>query len=398
VQSQSPSPAPDAAMERLYLDHNATTPLRAEALDAMREVLGSGATNPSSVHASGREARARIDGARERVAAALGVAEDAVVFTSGGTEANNLALFGALEARPSAHLLTSPLEHAAVLEPAQRLEAAGRSVAWVGGDAEGRLDLVALSDATRAARQFAAPPVASFMGANNEIGTLHDLPAIRGAVGDDALLHCDAVQVLGKAPIAPIVEACDLVSLSAHKVGGPIGVGILLRRPGGHLVARTLGGQQEAGLRPGTENVAAIVAGAVAIELAVREADAVAARMRDVLATFCAELLRAVPGAVLNGPAPDDAGRLPNTANVSFPSHGDARMLVTRFDLAGVEVSSGSACASGSLEPSHVLSALGLDDAERVRSAVRFSFGRTSTRSDATLAVERLRTTLGRAS
>lgn len=385
-------------MERLYLDHNATTPLRAEALAALREVLESGATNPSSVHASGREARALVDGARERVAGALGVDEDAVVFTSGGTEANNLALFGALDARPGAHLLTSPLEHAAVLEPAQRLEEAGRSVAWIPGDREGRLDLDALARAAREARRDAAPPVASFMGANNEIGTLHDLAAIREAVGEDALLHSDAVQVLGKAPIAEAVEACDLVSLSAHKVGGPVGVGVLLRRGGRVLAARTLGGQQEAGLRPGTENVAAIVAGSVAIELAVREIDGAAARMREVLMAFCAELAHALPDAILNGPPPDAADRLPNTANVSFPSHGDARMLVTRFDLAGLEVSSGSACASGSLEPSHVLSALGLDDQERIRSAVRFSFGRTSTPSDATLAVERLRTTLGRAS
>ncbi|MEL6714379.1 MAG: aminotransferase class V-fold PLP-dependent enzyme, partial [Planctomycetota bacterium] len=208
-------------MERLHLDHNATTPLRPEARAALVEALDRGLGNPSAVHGSGRAARALVDDARERVAAALGVDEDAVVFTSGGTESDNLAVLGAVAAQPGARLVTSALEHAAVHEPARALERGGADVRWVQNDAEGTLDLEHL--ARLAAVE--APLVVSLMAANSEIGTVNDLVSAREAVGrarpqgaSEAVLHTDAVQALGKTPISDVVGAADLVSLSAHKV------------------------------------------------------------------------------------------------------------------------------------------------------------------------------------
>ncbi|MEL6429518.1 MAG: aminotransferase class V-fold PLP-dependent enzyme [Planctomycetota bacterium] len=387
-------------MERLHLDHNATTPLRPEARAALVEALDRGLGNPSAVHGSGRAARALVDDARERVAAALGVDEDAVVFTSGGTESDNLAVLGAVAAQPGARLVTSALEHAAVHEPARALERGGADVRWVQNDAEGTLDLEHL--ARLAAVE--APLVVSLMAANSEIGTVNDLVSAREAVGRarpqgaaEAVLHTDAVQALGKTPISDVVGAADLVSLSAHKVGGPVGVGVLVRRIGAPLEARSRGGSQEAGLRAGTESAPLLSAAAVAVELAVQEATTYRERLAPVAAAFWAALGRALPAARLNGPALDAPARLANTVNVSFPKYGDARMLVTRLDLGGVEASAGSACASGSLEPSRVISALGLGDDERVRSAVRFSFGRSALVGDAKRAVESLRITLGEA-
>jgi len=392
-------------MNRVHLDHNATTPMRPEAREALLEALDSGLGNASSVHDSGRRARAAIDEARERIGAALGVQEDEIVFTSGGTESNNLAIFGAIEAGPSdMDVITSAIEHAAVLAPVQVLESRGRQVTRVPCDTAGRLDPGTIVE--RLESSPAPSALISVMAANNELGSTTDLEGLSDALGmgngrqagrSGIILHTDAVQLLGKRPAGGLLEWVDLATLSAHKVGGPPGVGLLLRRVGTPLGAQLHGGAQEAGVRPGTENVAAICAAARAIELAVQETGEFAARTSALIKELWKELSSALPNVHLNGPPLSDETRLPNTLNVSMPDAGDARMLVTRLDLAGVEVSAGSACASGSLEPSHVVRALG-HDLQRARSAVRMSVGRTTTKAEISTAVDRMCITLGKAS
>ena len=382
---------PRESLERVHLDHNATTPMRDEAREALLEALDAGLGNASSVHEAGRRARAVVDDARMRIAAALGVTEDEVVFTSGGTEANNLALLGAVEAGgPDLGLVTTAIEHAAVLAPAERLAAAGRRVDLVPVDGEGRVDVERVGELART-----RPSVVSVMAANNEIGSTVDLAAVREAIGPRTVFHSDAVQMLGKRSLDLGAAGVDLATLSAHKVGGPIGVGVLVRRPSVPLVARTFGGAQEAELRPGTENVPAFAAAAVAIEIAVRETEDYARHTRALVKELWNGLVSRVPDVRLNGPALDDATRLPNTLNVAARS-GDARTLVVRLDLEGLEVSAGSACASGSIEPSHVLLALGLD-AARATSSVRISLGRTTSSTDIHRSVERLGRILGEA-
>ncbi len=383
----------------IHLDHNATTPLRPEVRELMLELLDEGLGNASSVHATGRRSRAVIDVARERVAGALEVQEDEVVFTGGGTESNNLALFGAHAALSAAtaspaRIVTSRLEHAAVLEPVRQLASGGAPATFVTNDARGHVD----PEHVAAAAGSGGPVIVSLMAANNEVGSVVDLPAVRDALGCRAglVLHTDAVQLLGKRPSAGLLSHVDLASFSAHKVGGPVGVGLLLRKEGVRLVPRAFGGAQEAELRPGTENAAAIGAAALAIELAVQETQAFAARSSALLERFWAELRAALPDVRLNGPPLSSPDRLPNTINVSFPSAGDARMLVARLDLAGLEVSAGSACASGSLEPSHVVEALG-HERTRAVSALRVSTGRSTDARELSTAVDILRITLGEA-
>lgn len=385
----NPSRAPSRV--RIHLDHNATTPIRPEALALLVERTGGLRGNPSSVHASGREARAWLDEARERTAAALGVHEDEVVFTAGGTESIQIALAGAVRAAgPGRGLVTSAVEHSAVLAAGDRLEREGRPVVRLPVDATGR---VAVEDLVAAL----APEVAlvSIQAANNELGTLQPVSEIGESLAARGrarpLFHTDAVQALGRVPIRIAGWHADLVSLSAHKVGGPLGVGVLVRRQGVRLEPLLGAGSQEDGLRPGTEAVAAICAAALAIELAVREQNEFAQRTAVLCRSFWDELSTIVPGVRLNGPSLDEP-RLSNTLNVTLPGL-EGRTLVARLDLEGLEVSAGSACASGSLEPSHVLLALG-QDSERARAALRLSFGRTSGEEDVHNAVEILRRTI----
>ncbi len=392
MRSPDPSASPSASV---HLDFNATTPLRREAREVMLEVLDSGAANPSSVHGAGRAARAVIDDARDQVAGALGVSEDDVVFTSGGTESNNLALLGSIEAAEGpVQLVTTPVEHAAVLEPAEA--AAARwpdrvELGFLEVDSSGRPNLDQLAQ-----RVADTPSIVSIIAANNEIGTLVPFQDVRGALGENpgVIYHADAVQLLGKRPFQ--LDGVDLASFSAHKVGGPVGVGLLVRRRKCPIAPRTFGGSQEAALRPGTENVASIAAAACAVELAVREAADFESRARRLTALLWDRLRAELPGVQLNGPAIDDPLRLANTLNVSFPLQ-EARTLVVRLDLGGVEASAGSACASGSIEPSHVLSALGMSP-DRTASGVRLSLGGDTDEQDIHTAVDRMRRTLGEAS
>jgi cysteine desulfurase len=371
-------------MERIYLDHNATTPLRPEARAELLARLDALGGNPSSVHAAGRAARAVLDAARERVAAALGIHEDEVVFTGGGTEAVHLAVLGALRARPAGQgLVTTAVEHAAAQGAAEALAAEGRGVTRIGVDAHGRVDLEALVDA--AARSSTG--LVSVMAANNEVGTLYPVGALAARLGEHRpRLHTDAVQALGRIPVRPREWGVDLASFSAHKVGGPLGVGILYKRKGVELAPLSRGGGQEAGLRPGTENVPAIAAAAVALELAVREQAAESARCRTLTAGLWRQLHATVPEVLLNGPPIDAVDRLPNTLNVSLPGF-ESRMLVARLDLEGLEASAGSACASGSLEPSPVLLAMGRTR-DAARAGLRLSLGRTTRGEDVHRAVE----------
>lgn len=383
-------------MRRIYLDHNATTPMRPEVRARFLDRLDQLGGNPSSVHRSGRAARAALDEAREEVAAALRVHEDEIVFTAGGTEALQTGILGAVRAAgPRAGLVTSAIEHSAVLGAAETLAREGRVVRRVGVDREGGIDV----DRVLAEASTLPSAVVSIQAANNEIGSVLPLAALARGLADlgshAPVFHTDAVQALGRIPVK-FADGVDLAGFSAHKIGGPLGVGILFRRQGIALAPPFQGGGQEHGLRPGTENVPAISAAALAVRLAVEEQPARAERWRALCASFWSQLRMEVPGFELNGPPIDAAHRLPNTLNLGLPRglapHVDGRLVVARLDLEGLEVSAGSACASGSLEPSHVLLALG-HAPERARAALRVSFGIASSDEDVHSAVDILRRT-----
>jgi len=385
-------------MTAVYLDHNSTTPLREEARAEMLRVLAQLEGNPSSPHARGRRARDLLDRARERVAEALGVDEEEIIFTSGGTESNNLALLGALRRLPRpGRVVTTSIEHSSVLEAGRRAQREGHSVEWLEVDSRGDFDPAQLAERARGA------DLVSVMAANNEVGACAPLEHVAEWIGPPAdagsergarrpLLHTDAVQALGRVPLMLREWEVDLASFSAHKVGGPVGVGILFRRKGVELEPLMYGGGQEGGLRPGTENVAAVSAAALATELAVREQGGFAQHADHLARVLWDGLEGARLGIRLAGP-PLDARRLPGTLSLVVPNV-DGRMLVTRLDLEGLQVSAGSACASGSIEPSHVLSAMGYSGDE-ARAGLRVSIGRTTTLADVREAVETLRRTLG---
>ncbi len=360
--------------ERIYLDNAATTALRAEAADAMHAVSEQSGYNASSLHAEGRRARAALDAARDAVAAALGAARNEIVFTAGGTEADNLALLGAARAfaRPG-HVLAGAAEHHAVLGALERLAAEGWTTSLVPVDSAGRVTADAF-----AAALIPGTVLASVMYANNEIGTvapIAELAAVAKRRG--ALFHCDAIQAPSWLPLDVGELGVDLLSLSAHKFGGPKGIGALYVRRGVALAPILYGGGQEGGRRPGTENVAAAAGMARALQLATSErplAAARAAELRDALE----RVIRAdIPDVRING-AP--ARRLPNVLSVSFAGV-DAAALLIALDLAGIAASAGSACTSGALEPSHVLAAIGTDPEWRT-GAVRFSLGVSTSSAD----------------
>jgi cysteine desulfurase len=379
---------------RIYLDHNATTGLRPEARAALLAVLEQLGGNPSSLHASGRAARQVLDEARERTAGALGVHEDEVVFTSGGTESNNLALLGAVRAAGAGQgLATSAIEHSSVLGPARRLEREGRPL-WIASvDAQARVRVEEFG----AALEDGRCALVSVMAANNEVGVcppLDELATLLARARRRPLLHVDGVQALGRVELRLRERGIDLASFSAHKVGGPVGVGVLYKRKGVALEPLMYGGEQENSLRPGTENVAGIAAASVAIECAVREREAFAARASKLARDLWGELGRQIARVSLLGPPLDDAARLPGTINVLAYGR-DGKVLVMRLDLEGLECSAGSACASGSIEPSHVLRALGLGD-DDARAGLRLSAGRVTTWRELQEAVDILGRTLGR--
>ncbi len=349
----------------VYLDHNATSPVVSAAREAMVRALDEAFGNPSSLHGPGQRARRIVDDARAEVAVLIGAEPNQVVFTSGGTEADNLALRGALEAAapPRRRLVVGAVEHEAVLNTARALERAGWPVTVVPVTAEGVVTPEGLS-----AHLGADVALVSIMLANNETGVLQPVASLAALAHEaGALFHTDAVQAVGKVDVDVAALGVDLLSLTAHKFGGPKGAGALWIRPGVPMAPVLTGGRQERNRRSGTENVPAIAGfGAAASQVAAGVGGPAAVRARrDRLER---ELLAAVPGAVVNG---GGAPRVPNTTNVSFPGV-EAESLLIALDLEGIAVSTGSACSSGTIEPSHVLRAMGLP-ASRAQSAVRFS-------------------------
>jgi cysteine desulfurase len=348
-------------MDLIYLDNNATTPLLPAVAEAMRPFLSDVYGNPASSHAAGRRARRALEDARERTAALLGAGPDEVVFTSGATEANNLALFG-LAGEPPAHLLASPVEHPSVLEPLRHLAAGGFTLDLLRVDARGVVPLEALREALRPETRLVA-----VMLANHETGAVQPVRNLVEVVGDKIVFHCDAVQAAGKMPVDFHALGIDTLSISAHKFHGPKGVGALLVRRGVKLTPRAFGGHQQRGLRPGTESVALAVGLATALDMALRELQERQTRVERLRERFLSQLRADAGPIVVNSPADG----LPHALNVSFPPL-KADLLLMSLDLAGVACSTGSACSSGSLLPSPVLRAMGVAE-EVLHSAMRFS-------------------------
>lgn len=358
---------------RIYLDYNATTPPAPEVIDAVTGCLRNEFGNPSSVHAFGQRAKAALDRARSETAALLDADPGEIVFTAGGSEANNLAIRGVFEARAAAgrrQFITTGIEHEAVLNTVRALGDRGAEVVILPATSRGVVDAAAVIDAISE-----NTAVVSLMLANNEVGTVQPVSEVAAACkARGALLHTDAVQAAGKIPLSVKTLGADLVSISAHKFSGPKGAGALWIRRGVRLTSHTTGGRQERNRRAGTENLPAIVGMGVAAALAKTHLPAYTesiSRLRDRLETG---ILAGVPRTVVNG---GEAPRVPNTTNISFEGI-EAESLLIALDLEGVAVSTGSACSSGSLEPSHVLRAMGLPN-NRARNSLRFSLGAPTT-------------------
>ncbi len=369
-------PRPEDA---IYLDYAATTPMLPEAADAVREASLRYPANPESQHAAGRAARRALEDARERLAELLGARTlgrdaDQVVFTSGGTESNNLAVLGLTDSAAGAgHVVTTAIEHPAVGEPIERLAAGGWGVDRVAPDSDGCVAADAVIERFRPETQLA-----SVMLVNNETGAVQPVPEIAAACRErGVLVHTDASQAVGKIPVCFGDWQLDALSCAAHKFHGPKGVGLLLLRHGLAPRPTLLGGHQQGGIRPGTENVALAVGMRVALEAWYAERDQTTARITRLRERFEAALAAEVEGVCFLG---DPNRRCPHIASVAFPGV-DRQALAMALDAEGVACSTGSACASGSSEASPVLAAMGLPE-ELLRGAVRFSFGGPTTEAD----------------
>lgn len=379
-------------MKRIYLDHTATTPLDPVVLDAMRPFFMETFGNASSVHWHGRQAKSALEEARRTIAAAVGADAGEVFFTSGGTESDNYAIVGvARAARKSGktHVVTSAVEHHAVLESCEALEREGFAVTYLPPDETG---MVTVEQVAAAITEQTC--LVSIMHANNEVGTVYPIKGMAAiAHGRGALFHTDAVQSVGKIPVRLKELEVDLMTLSAHKIYGPKGIGALVIRRGVDIENLVHGGGQERGRRPGTENVPLAVgfARAIAIAMGCMEDDARRlAALRDALED---RIRREFPAAIING---HPRHRLPNILNVSFDSAKlplEGEMLVMNMDLHGIALTSGSACTSGSMQPSHVLLAMGRDT-RTAKATLRFAFGRGNTKEDVDAVVEALRESL----
>lgn len=356
---------------RIYLDYNSTTPVDPAVLAAMLPFLTENFGNASSIHSAGQRARGAVDAARQSVATLLGAKPSEIVFTCGGTESDNLAIFGIVNPcdQPRKHVVTTAIEHHAVLNAAQALEKQAVDVTYVPVSKEGIVDPEDVREAIRP-----ETVLISVMLANNELGTIQPIAEIAQiAAEEDIYFHCDAVQGAGKIPIDVETLGVDLLSISGHKLYAPKGVGALYVRTGTELGPLFYGGHHERDRRPGTENVPGIVALGKAAELAIENLDSDATRLSQLRDQFENALL-ALPGVRRNGSARE---RVPNTSNLSFES-APGEALIIALDLQGVMCSSGAACSSGAIEPSHVLAAIGLSP-EQARSSLRFSLGRPTT-------------------
>jgi cysteine desulfurase len=369
-------------VERVYFDHNATTPIAPQVLEAMAPAFGQTFGNASSIHYFGQAAKQGLEAARRQIAAAIQAKPAEVVFTSGGTESDNMAVLGVARAVSGRrHVITSAIEHPAVLAVCAQLEREGVEVTRLPVGAAGVLDSEGVRRALRP-----ETVLVSVMHANNELGTIQPVAEIARITREaGVVLHVDGVQALGKIPVDVQALGADLYSMSAHKLYGPKGVGALYVRKGTKIAALTFGGHHERDRRPGTENVPAIVGFGAAAELAAGNLAADGeriARLRDRLETA---VLDRIAETGINGAG---AGRTPNTTNIYFDGI-DGEALVIALDLRGFAVSTGSACSSGAVTPSHVLTAIGLS-AERARASIRFSLGNTTTQEHVDALLEAL--------
>jgi cysteine sulfinate desulfinase/cysteine desulfurase-like protein len=367
----------------VYLDHAATTPMLPEAIAAMTEELAQ-VGNPSSLHNQGRRARRIVEESREQIAEAYGARPSEVVFTSGGTEADNLAIKGLFWARRDANgefrrVLVTSAEHHAVLDSVRWLaDHEGADVNWLPVDSTGMLSPAVLSEFIE--RDPGRVALVSVMWANNEVGTVQPIAELAAVARDHQIpFHSDAVQAAGQLPVSLAGSGATALTITGHKIGGPIGAGALLLGRGADLVPVLHGGGQERDVRSGTLDAPAIRAFATAVEISRMRRDDEAKRLAALRDELIARVLAAVPDAVLNG-APPGPGRLPGNAHFSFPGcEGDALLML--LDAKGISCSTGSACTAGIAQPSHVLLAMGADDA-RARGSLRFSLGHTSSQQD----------------
>jgi cysteine desulfurase len=368
-------------VERIYLDHAATTPVRPEVRDAMLPFLEGSFGNPSSGHWFGRTARAGLEAARQKLASALGVQAREVLFTSGGTEADNQAVIGCAVARGNGgagltgmHLVSSPTEHKALLGALHEAERLGARVTFLPVDQGGVIELGALDELLSGRAPGGKPCLVSVMWVNNEVGTIQPVPEIAEKCAAAGVpFHTDAVQAFGKLPVRLDQVPVTYASFSAHKIGGPKGVGALFVRERKGVASLLHGGGQQGGLRPGTENVPGAVGLGVAAELAATEQPESCARLQGLRDGVVAALLGQLPDLVVHGAR---AARGPNILSVSAPGT-DSETMLMHLDLAGLACASGSACTTGSVEPSHVLTAMGVPR-ELAVAAVRLSFGALS--------------------
>jgi len=370
-------------MNRIYLDHNATTAVDPAVLDAMLPYFSAEFGNASSIHTPGQRARAAVETAREQVAALVNARPQEIIFTSGGTESDNHAIFGVAQAllpvRAGTHIITTTIEHEAVLNACQALETQGVAVTYLPVNRDG---LIVLDELRRALRPETV--LITVMHANNELGVIQPLAEIgRIAAGADVYFHTDAVQSAGKIPVDVKALQLDLLSISGHKFYAPKGIGALFIKGGTRLRQLLYGGHHQRGFRPGTENVAGIVGLGKAAEIARLSLEKDAARASHLRDTLERGILARVHDSRVNSA---NAPRTPNTSNVLFPGlEGEA--LVIALDLKGLACSTGAACSSGAVEPSHVLTAIGLTPSD-ARASIRFSLGRHTTESEIATALQ----------
>lgn len=365
-------------MERIYLDHAATTPIDPRVVDAMVEVYRDHWGNPSSIYLEGQDAYRVLDEARQRCANLLGATDREIVFTSGGTESDNAAIRGAAFAQRDrgrgSHLVTTQIEHHAVLHAVEQLEREGFSATYLPVDGDGVVDLAALEAAVGP-----ETTVVSVMSANNEVGTLQpiqDVVRIAKAKNPKVVVHTDAVQAAGVVDISPATTGVDMLSIAAHKLYGPRGVGLLYIRRRTPYAPFIVGGSQERERRAGTENVAGIVGLATAMQLAWDEREERVRHARRLRDRLLFELPERIPDTVITGPADPDL-RLPNNMSCAFRNvEGESVLLA--LDMAEIAASSGSACTTGAIEPSHVLTAMGVD-ADLAHAALRLTVGKGNT-------------------
>jgi cysteine desulfurase len=371
-------------VRRVYLDNNATTEVHPAVLESMIPIYIELYGNPSSIHGIGREASSKMEEARETVAGLINCGPDEIYFTSGGTEADNLALIGTAMTNSDRgrHVITSSIEHHAVLESCHFLEKQGFDVTYLPVDSRGFVDP---DDLRKAIRKDTI--LVSIMHVNNEIGTIQDIPKLSSIAGQSGVyFHTDAVQSIGKLPVNVAEMGVDMLSMSAHKINGPKGIGFLYIKKGTRIEPILHGGSHERRMRAGTENVAGIVGLAKALQISCNIMDSELERYEKFSERMWEYLRGNVPDIALNGP--EDRGRLKNTLNISFKGIESEAMLL-RLDAVGIAVASGSACSSGSAEPSHVMKAIGADPLV-FRSSVRISFGKFTTEEDVEYALEQI--------